>query len=71
MTDSDDMADDQRSTNIDANLMAAVEAIVKAAEEGYGITLSTPEPSPWKTAHRSTFARTHESAHSGWRSLGT
>ena len=71
MTDGDDMADDQQSTNTDANLMAAVEAIVKAAEEGYGITLSTPEPSPWKNAHRSTFARTHESAPGGWRTLGT
>ncbi len=70
MTESDDMADDQRSTNTDANLMAAVEAIVKAAEERYSITLSTPEPSPWKTAHRSTFTRTHESALGGWQSLG-
>ena len=65
------MADDQQSTNTDANLMAAVEAIVKAAEEGYGIALSTPESSPWKTSHRSTFARTHTSAPGGWRSLGT
>ena len=71
MTESGGMVDDQQSTNTDANLMAAVEAIVKAAEEGYGITLSTPEPSPWKTSHRSTLARTQKSAPGAWRSLGT
>ena len=65
------MADDCKDNDTTTSLMAAVEAIVSAAEESYGITLSTPEPSPWKSAYRGATAQTNESALGGWRNLGT
>ena len=65
------MADDCKNDNTTTSLMATVEAIVNAAEESYGITLSTPEASPWKSAYRGVTARNSESAPGGWRNLGT
>ena len=65
------MADDRKNDDTTTPLMAAVEAIVNAAEESYGIALSTPATSPWKSAYRGATARTNENAHGGWRNLGT
>ena len=65
------MADDCKNGNTTISLMATVEAIVNAAEESYGITLSTPQASPWKSAYRGATARNNESAPGEWRNLGT
>jgi hypothetical protein len=65
------MADDGKNNDTTTSLMAAVEAIVYAAEKSYGLTLSTPKASPWKSAFHGATARTNESAPGGWRTLGT
>jgi len=65
------MADDCKDNDTTTSLMATVETIVNAAEESYGITLSTPEASPWKSVYRGATARNNESTPGGWRNLGT
>ena len=65
------MVDDRKNDDTATSLMAAVEAIVNAAEKSYGITLSTPQASPWKSAYCGATARTNESAPGEWRNLGT
>ena len=60
------MHDDRKDKDEPSSLMATVAAIVESVLTRQSVSLTTPKPSAWKTAHHNDMARTQKVASMGW-----